>query len=42
MDEYHNHYTRIHSAFSANLTTPNKQSFKLTSEFNSRDHVANS
>ena len=28
------------SALLANLTTPNKQSFKLKSKFKSRDHVS--
>ena len=30
------------SAFLANLTPPNKQSFKLKSELKPRDHVSNS
>ena len=30
------------SAFLVNLTPPNKQSFKVKSEFKYRDHVSNS
>ena len=30
------------SAFLANLTSPNKQSFKVKSELKSRDYVSNS
>ena len=30
------------SVFSANLTSPNKQSFKVKSEFKSHDRVPNS
>ena len=30
------------SAFLANLTPPNKQSFKVKSEIKSRDHITNS
>ena len=30
------------SAFLSNLTPPEKQSFKVKSEFKSRDHVSNS
>ena len=41
--KHHKHYTYSSgSAFLANLTPPNKQSFKVKSEFNSFDHIPNS
>ena len=42
--QYHNHYITYlsGSAFLANLTPSNKQSFKVKSEFKSRNHVSNS
>ena len=37
--QYHNHYLSG-SEFLANLTNPNKQSFKVKSEFKSQDHAS--